>query len=205
MKFTVLGASGFIGSNLVQWLQSQRLPYWAPGRGEDVLSRPLGHVIYCIGVTSDFIERPIDTIQAHVCYLSRILQNCNFTSLLYLSSTRVYGSTTLASEDAAFKVDPQDKSDIYNLSKLTGEALCMAMDHPTVRVARLSNVYGGNPASPAFLESIIRDAIENGYILLKSDLDSSKDYINIDDVTKCSFRSVQMENNEYTIWQVAST
>src|SRR4051812_11177152 len=80
MRFTVLGASGFIGSHLMRWLESQSLPYWAPKRCENVLGRPLGHVIYCIGLTADFRGRPYDTVRAHVCHLLDILEEAEFAS-----------------------------------------------------------------------------------------------------------------------------
>ena len=44
--FTVLGASGYIGSRLVAHLQAQGHSVWSPARGAaEVFTRPLGHVI----------------------------------------------------------------------------------------------------------------------------------------------------------------
>ncbi|MBV9064181.1 MAG: NAD-dependent dehydratase, partial [Methylobacteriaceae bacterium] len=90
-EVTILGASGFIGSNLRRAVQAAGLPCYAPGRAEALRTGPLGTVFYCIGVTADFRTRPFDTVAAHVCRLSRVLQGCEFDALIYLSSTRVYG------------------------------------------------------------------------------------------------------------------
>lgn len=180
--YTVLGASGFIGRHLVASLQSRDLCVWAPERGgPEIFARPLGHVIYCIGLTADFRSRPFDTVRAHVSVLAELLERANFDSLLYLSSTRVYAGLDVAQEGASLMVNPENPSDLYNLSKLMGESLCLSCERGGVRVARLSNVVGCDPNSDNFLFALIREA-RGGQIVLRSDLDSSKDYILLDDV-----------------------
>jgi nucleoside-diphosphate-sugar epimerase len=88
-------------------------------------------------------------------------------------------------EDGLLTVQPGDPSYLYNLSKLTGESLCHASGKSGVRVVRLSNVVGPNmdPATGNFIAALLNDA-HNGHIFLRSDLESSKDYIHIDDVVK---------------------
>ena len=77
--FTVLGASGYIGSRLVAHLQAQGHTVWAPTRGDtEVFARPLGHVIYCVGLTADFRTRPFDTVDAHVGLLAEVLRRAQF-------------------------------------------------------------------------------------------------------------------------------
>lgn len=182
--FTILGAGGFIGSHLVTFLRSQGYECFSPRRDEP-LKGDLGHVIYCIGLTADFRARPLGTMEAHVSRLMETLRQGNFTSLLYLSSTRVYQhlpADTLADESLAVPVNVNDPSDLYNISKLAGESVCLANQNPKIRIARLSNVYGPDFCSDNFLISILREAINCGYVELKTTLNSSKDYIFIDDV-----------------------
>ena len=186
VMFTVLGASGYVGSHLVAYLRSCGHEVWAPARGDtSIFSRPLGHVFYCIGLTADFRTRPFDTIEAHISFLADVLQRAQFDSLLYLSSTRVYMGASSTREDALLTVLPSDPSYLYNLSKLTGESLCHTSGKPGVRVVRLSNVVGPNmdPATGNFIAALLNDA-HNGYIFLRSDLESSKDYIHINDVVE---------------------
>lgn len=183
-SFTILGASGFIGRHLVAALQAAGTACFAPRRGDaGVCERNLGHVIYCVGLTSDFRDYPIQTVQAHVCYLSSILSTANFESLLYLSSTRLYGRSDTTREDANFHVNPADPSDLYNLSKITGEALCLLSERPSVRVARLSNVYGPD-MSPGFLSSLLGDALARRHIVLQTSFASAKDYVSVTDVVR---------------------
>ena len=184
--FTVLGASGYVGSHLVAYLRSCGHEVWAPVKGDAaIFSRPLGHVFYCIGLTADFRTRPFDTVEAHISFLADVLQRAKFDSLLYLSSTRVYMGATSTHEDAALVVQPGNSSYLYNLSKLTGESLCHAIGKPGVRVVRLSNVIGSDmdPMSGNFIASLLSEA-QKGHIFLRSNLESAKDYIHIDDVVK---------------------
>ena len=183
-RFTILGASGFIGSHLVKFLRTKGFELLAPRR-EESLRGDLGHVIYCIGLTADFRTRPFDAMEAHVSRLVEVLRQNNFISLLYLSSTRVYQRLPLdsmADETAIIPVDTNDPSDIYNLSKLAGESICLANPNPKVRVARLSNVYGAYFRSDNFLDTIVREALTIGHIELKTTMNSCKDYVYIGDV-----------------------
>lgn len=179
--FTVLGASGFIGGHLARSLAAGGHEVLTPERGAaEVFSRPLGHAFYCIGLTADFRSRPFETIEAHVCLLAEILRRSNFLSLTYLSSTRVYSDVSRGATGIPLLVDPSLPSDLYNLSKLTGEALCHATQRSSVRVVRLSNVVGPG-ASESFIGSLVRGA-RQGRIHLLSHEDSAKDYVHILDV-----------------------
>jgi nucleoside-diphosphate-sugar epimerase len=184
MKFTVLGATGFIGKNLTASLRRAGHDVWTPVRDDAaIFTRPLGHVFYCIGLTSDFRTRPFDTVRAHVGVLTEVLERTHFESFVYLSSTRVYAGSDSAIENQPLRVNPSDSSDLYNLSKLTGEALCLSSGKSNVTVIRLSNVIGEDPNSANFLFELIREALE-GKILLQSDPNSAKDYIWIEDVVR---------------------
>ena len=182
--FTVLGASGYIGSRLVAHLQAHGHAVWAPARGDaEVFTRPLGHVMYCVGLTADFRTRPFDTVDAHVGLLAEVLRRAQFDSLLYLSSTRVYMGATRTDEHAPLAVLPGDPSYLYNLTKLTGESLCHASGRAGVRVARLSNVVG--PSMDAASGNLVADLLHQarqGHIVLRSDPQSAKDYLHVDDV-----------------------
>lgn len=184
-RFTVLGAAGFIGRHLVAHLRGCGHVVETPGRaaiqddgpGSRSLSgRSLGHVVYCIGLTADFRDRPVETMEAHVGRLLGLFRKADFDSVLYLSSTRVYAGSPTGCEDQALRADPADPDCLYNISKLAGEALCLSQSDPRVRVARLSNVYGPGMQSDSFLAAVAREA-RSGLIHLASAPQSAKDYL----------------------------
>lgn len=199
-RFTILGATGFIGSHLANYLVEKgdivtRLKF-----DDAVAATDLGHVIYCIGLTADFRSRPFDAMDAHVNRVGEFLRNTHVQSFLYLSSTRVYGGASTTRETAKISVDPSSPSDLYNISKLAGEALCLSHDDPAIRVARLSNVFGDGAGGAAmapdnFLASIIQSAVANGHIPLMTALDSCKDYIAVDDAVR-ALRVISLRGGE---------
>ncbi|MBM3602440.1 MAG: SDR family oxidoreductase [Alphaproteobacteria bacterium] len=185
-RWTILGGQGFVGQALARRLQAVGATVFAPTRQDTSwLRQDLGHIIYAIGRTADFRGRPHDTVEAHVGLLSQLLKQGRFDSLLYLSSTRVYQGVAQGNEGADLIVNPNTSDDLYNLSKLLGESLCLNDTRPNtasiVRVARLSNVYGANmPAS--FLQALIQAARNNQPLTLQDHPQTSKDYIALADV-----------------------
>jgi len=182
MEFTVLGAGGRVGRALVAALRDEHAVRAVDRAGlEAFLSdrAPAGHVINCIGLTGDFRTRPLDTAQAHVGIVARLLARGHFASVLLLSSTRVYAGAASTHEDAALSCRPADPSDLYNLTKLAGEALCLAHPDPAIRVARLSNVYGPTPDPDTFLGQILHEGRRTGGVLFRQGPDSEKDYVGL--------------------------
>jgi nucleoside-diphosphate-sugar epimerase len=180
---TILGASGFIGSHLVNRLQKYKLEFQAFGRGDSLPSTNLGRVIYCIGLTADFRSKPFETVEAHVCTLLELVRNCQFDSLLYLSSTRLYAGSDSSDEEQLLRVSPHHASDLYNISKLMGESITLNCGR-TGRVARIANVYGPDFKSDNFLASVLRQAVNGEKIVLHTAPDSEKDYVWIADVVE---------------------
>ena len=185
MNFTIFGGAGFIGNQLINYLRQQGHNVHAPLR-EDISDtrKPLGHVIYAIGLTGDFRSRPYDTVEAHVCLLAKLLKTCSFDSWLYLSSTRVYASLprgAIANEQSIISLVPCADT-LYDLSKMLGESLCLAHPSPYVRIARLSNVFGIGQSKHTFLASVLQELKNSNSVTIYESQDSCKDYVAIDDV-----------------------
>ncbi|MGC2457111.1 MAG: NAD(P)-dependent oxidoreductase [Gallionellaceae bacterium] len=189
-NFTVLGAGGFIGSQLTEALKGEdRADIYAPlrqdgaGVSEDIFERDLGHVFYCIGLTANFRMRPFDTVEAHVCLLRRLLERGRFESLTYLSSTRVYEGVATTHESTVLQVSPSNPGHLYNLSKLMGEALCFACGHKA-KVVRLSNVFGRALPSQNFISQVLKEAADTGRVRFLTAPQSVKDYVSVTDVIR---------------------
>ena len=192
MSITVLGAGGWIGAALVAALQRQGrpvravdragLPAWLAERDSQALAP--GPVIYAIGLTADFRQRPHATAEAHVGLLSQVLQRPGIGHLLYLSSTRVYARSADTRETASLPCLSSDPSDLYNLSKLLGEALVLQDPRSGFKVVRLSNVVG--PAQPAstFVGALLEEARIGEVVTIQQPADTSKNYVALADVVR---------------------
>ena len=187
--YTILGSTGFVGSNLKDFLIEKGEEVFCPPRNFIPESgKNYGNVIYCIGLTSDFREKPSETIEAHVSLLNKLITNLKFESFIYLSSTRIYQHSNSTHEDDFIYVNPNIKGDLYNISKLMGESICLSNDNENIKVVRLSNVIGNDFNSGNFFYSILEHAINESKIELSQSLESSKDYIHISDVLSLIYK-----------------
>ena len=181
-KATIIGGQGFVGSYLVRYLRTEGWQCDVPERNDPFLNKQdMGHVFYCAGLTADFRQRPFATVEAHVQLLAGVLERCNFSSLTYLSSTRVYSGAMSTDEKASLAVKSVEPGDLYNISKLMGESLCLNSGR-NVRVVRLSNVYGECMSDTNFLGEILADAVKKKSVIFRSAPDSEKDFVSIQDV-----------------------
>jgi nucleoside-diphosphate-sugar epimerase len=151
---TVLGAEGFIGRQVMRRLRRDGVPFQVEAQGD------LGTVIDCAGVTVDFRDRALQTVDAHVARLLPLLERAR--RWVYLSSTRVY----------------RQADDLYDISKICGEAL-LAASGSDVCILRLSNVYGPGMSPGSFLGQLVHQAAR-GEIELLSHPDSAKDYLAVE-------------------------
>ena len=106
-------------------------------------------------------------------------RSCGSNSFLLLSSTRVYARAGTTHEDAMLPTVPADPSDLYNLTKLAGEALCLAHPCAATRVVRLSNVYGIDMSADTFLGQVLREGGATGGVEFRQGPASAKDYVNV--------------------------
>jgi nucleoside-diphosphate-sugar epimerase len=197
-----LGGRGFIGSHVAAALKERGHDVWVPSREDSLTRRDLGIVIYAIGITADFRRRPFETVDAHIGVLNEVLRGCTFTSLLYLSSTRIYGNgNAIADEHTPLTVDPADPSDLYNLTKATGESVALHSGKPC-KIARISNVYGDDYGSPNFLSDVLRQAAKEGRVTFRTAPSSQKDYIALSDVVELLLRIA--ESGRELVYNVAS-
>ena len=180
--FTVFGADGFVGRHLCSALAAAGRPVRRVRR--DSWPEPgamLGHLVFTIGMTAGFRGQALETTHRQVVLLHEALSRYRYRSFLYLSSTRVYRGSHRTDEDASLTVTPTDPDDIYNVTKLAGECLCLSIEDPSVRVARLSNIYGSCEQPRAFLGMVLEEAASTGHVTLMSAPGSSKDYLHVDD------------------------
>jgi nucleoside-diphosphate-sugar epimerase len=201
--FTILGASGFIGSHLVRQFRGRGHDIFAPARDEPIFNRHLGHVIYCIGMTTDFSRYPLKTAEAHVCALVPVLRYAQFDKLVYLSSVRLYDGveTAAASETAELRFNTQNSRHLYGFSKALGEMLVLYGGRPGA-IMRLGSVFDDKLAEDDFLCRIVRSALASGTEALEASKGGARDYIYMHDVID-AVEAIALRGSE-SIYNVAS-
>jgi len=175
--FTIFGHTGFIGSHLKKRLQYHKLIL--PKRGEIILNKNLGNIIYCVG--SDLWKKnPYDSFHANLGYVPEILKNNKFSSFNFLSSIKVYDNVYSAKESSTLKVNPNDPNAYFKIKKICAESILFSQTKK-FKVIRLGNIYGNNFNAPLALSTFIRDAIKLKKINLTVNENSLKDYLSIED------------------------
>jgi nucleoside-diphosphate-sugar epimerase len=114
----------------------------------------------------------------------------------------MYQTAETGHENAKFIANPIDPHQIFNLSKLTAECLCLSLDQPGIRIARISNVYGADFHSDNFLTAVIRDALQRGFVRLGVHPEGAKDYVAIADVIEMLERIAL--GGRYRLYNVAA-
>lgn len=202
---TIVGAKGFVGARLAAKLQAEGWETYRPEKGDaELLTRDLGVVFYCAGLTADYDRRPFDTVEAHASLVGRLIEAGRFEQIVYLSSTRLYDGLpqTEVDETEPLVFDPMDPRRVYDLSKALGENLTMTRADGRGRVARLANVYDWEPGAPGFLsEWLIRARAEKS-LRLASSPHVARDNIHLDDVVSALIAIA--EADEPAIFNVAS-
>lgn len=196
-RFTVFGAGGFIGRRAAALLRERGAEVFTPARPWTAQAgQELGHVLFCAGLTADYLARPLDTVDAHVHLLGQVLRHGRFQSLVYCSSTRLYDGLSgaeSAHEDLALPMVPTNPRHLYDLSKALGESLCHVLGQGRARVARLACVYDLSDDPDGFLPAVVRQAqaaLRQGQASVLVDTSASlvRDYVHRDDVVEALVR-----------------
>ena len=89
----------------------------------------------------------------------------------------------------------------YNILKAASESLLLSLNKNII-ILRLSNVFGNNFNSPLLLPTLIRNAIQKSKINISINVNSTKDYISINDVIDLIFKI--QKKNRFKIYNIAS-
>jgi nucleoside-diphosphate-sugar epimerase len=181
--FTVFGAEGWIGRALVRHLAARGHEARSATRNSWPASdENLANVIFAIGMTADFRGHPMQTAEAHVGRLLEVIKRYRYESFLYLSSARVYRDVRETSENLSLVVNPNSPDDVYSITKLAAESVCLSLNEPRIRIVRLSNVIGTMDRSDNFLSTVVREARTKGNVTIQQSPESAKDYVGLDEI-----------------------
>jgi nucleoside-diphosphate-sugar epimerase len=199
VTYTIVGSRGFIGSAFVSALRARGAEVRELTHEQACDSEgELGDVIYASGVAWDANARLADAVRTHVDVPLALLDK-RLRSLTYISSTRVYGDSPATGETTPAHVAAHD---VYAATKAAGEVIVLTDARPSLRVVRLSNVYGPSFNSGLMSSDFLRQAATSGTIAVRSSPDSEKDHVSVDDVVELTLRIA--ESGKQRIYNIAA-
>lgn len=213
IKILVTGASGFIGSKLINFLIKNGYDVHGITNSQNntnfkqlslldttaldlYLQKHNFDVVVHLGALIDSSD-PLEILNSNYDSTLNLLNLClknNVTKFIFASSHAVYGKTHYLPIDENHKIDPKTP---YGISKLMGENLCKLFHEcyglQTI-ILRISSTYGANQNIKKILPSLIKNSITNKQIILHKYRNGFQlmDMIHIDDVCYsilCSIRS----------------
>lgn len=141
-------------------------------------------------------EHPFESANINIAGTMNVLECCRriqgLEKVLFASTAAVYPIF----EDAIPESLPAAPSDIYGLSKMTGEELCKKFHAetgiPTI-LCRFFNAFGPNETNPHLIPAIQRQVLEGKRTILLGNTQPKRDFIHTHDMA----RAVEMLLNKF--------
>jgi UDP-glucuronate decarboxylase len=153
--------------------------------------------VYLSGPTSAYLSDPVTTVRLATEGLDRALTHTERSEgFVFVSSARIYGprldQTALHESDLASIRSP-DPRNVYDGSKLVGEALCLlAATRRHVVIVRPGNVYGPDTGcgTATAISDMARQAVRDGRIVVKGSPLSTRNHVHAEDVAEGIVRAL---------------
>ena len=150
-SYTIFGR-GFVGTNIVKFLKEKKCTIFLPKKGKFKFTKNLHNIICCIG-SDNWIKDPKGSYEANLGIVPKIIFNNKFSSFTFISSTRVYlgHGKNKTDEKSLIQVNPNIRNFYFNSLKLTAESLCLSLPNKSIKVVRISNLFGNNFTNQIYL------------------------------------------------------
>lgn len=198
MKVLLTGHTGFIGSNMFNYLQDNEdveiIPY-SSSIGKDIFHRvTLEKDVEKADLVIHFaayakpglsIKEPEKAVKLNVDGCMSVLEACRKfdTHIVYPSSCEIYGdSLEPITEDFPLKAPNP-----YSASKAAADQLCYAYYKSyglDVKMVRLFNPYGPHQQLDKIIPVFYRQAVKNKDITVYGDGSDTRDYVFVDDIVR---------------------
>lgn len=187
-KVLVTGSSGFVGTHLMNALESRGAT--AQAFQGDVMSTDktdLGNpeIVFHLAALTDLtraVEDPVRAFEVNTVGTLKLLSACqDVKKFVYVSTLGVYGEPLYLPVDErhpTFPIEP------YAASKLAGEAIVRGMCAAygiSFCIVRLFNVYGPGQRDDFVVPRLVSEVLTNDTILVQNS-SSTRDFVHIEDV-----------------------
>lgn len=175
-QFCVIGARGFLGSAIAAKLEAMGYDDVLRVRHGEALHASADTGIYCSGLLGSATTNAEEAYRLHVSTPAELSLSRRFKRFVYISSTRVYGSSSDTNDEMPLGADVG--SDDFVRTKRLGEDAVRSSGSDSV-IIRISNIFGPAFRAKTFLSDVLRQAATSGEVDVQTSRDSSKDYLDV--------------------------
>ncbi|MFO8109819.1 MAG: GDP-mannose 4,6-dehydratase [Thermoplasmata archaeon] len=210
MKVMITGNTGFIGSNMENFLAKKSdveiIPY-SRSNGKDIFDKnTLKNEVEKVDLVIHFaayakpglsIKEPEKAVKLNVDGCMSVLEACrkHDTPIVYPSSCEIYGdSLKPITEDFPLKAPNP-----YSASKAAADQLCHAYYKSYglgVKSVRLFNPYGPNQQMNKIIPVFYKQAVRDKDITVYGDGSDTRDYVFVDDIVRGLWDARKLEPGE---------
>lgn len=183
-NYFIIGSNGFIGNRITRYLKKKH--YKVHNTKNFSNCNKNTNIIYCVG-SDDWLKKPIKTYESNFIHLFNSIRKIdNYKSFTFLSSSRVYLDIPKKKvNEKDFLIIKSNKRYIFNIQKLLSESFLLNFkQNSNIKIIRLANIYSYELLQKTFLPSVIKNSIIKKKINISLNINSSKDYISIDDALR---------------------
>lgn len=190
----ILGASGFLGSSLTDYLSGAEYNTITPSLEEcnllDVrsvsdyfssLNKPV-QIVFCAGILPNIEDSFRVMIQNMdmVHFMGEVIPQDSVSSIIFLSSADVYGFP----QEKITERTPTSPRGYYGLSKFSSEVMLNIMPAFTmpVTILRLPGIYGPGNNEKSIVSFFFNQLISGKEISIRGDGSALRDYVHVKDV-----------------------
>lgn len=203
-KVAIIGANGFLGSNLLRYgfKNNQVIFYPVINSNSNNISsdiktysfneflkipnEALDCIVFAPGSFRDSKSKLIEINFTLLLKIKAVFQNVR---LIYISSTNIYGNHK---SDIELETKPNIESD-YAKAKLGGEFIASSFN--SFSIIRFTYLYGQNLNNGSFIPFIIKEALNKRKITLFNEGTRFQDYLFIEDAVDLCYKAIKSEIN----------
>jgi len=223
-KILITGATGFIGTNLYDFLSSKNYSTIGITHSQINNSFPKISLLNSTKLNSFIKKNNFDTV-IHLASLIEhsdplkilnvnykttlnLLKSCvknNVSNFIFASSHAVYGKTRYLPIDETHITNPQTS---YGISKLMGENLCKIFNNYfnlNTSILRISSVYGSYQPKTKLIPKLILNSEKSKKIILHKHKNGFQimDMIHVDDVCNSILCAIKTQKN-FGVYNIAT-
>jgi nucleoside-diphosphate-sugar epimerase len=195
MKVLITGHTGFIGSNMSEFLKNQNVEVigYSKGTGQDIFNFELlkrfvkkSDLVYHFAAYAkpgESITNPVKAIETNVKGCLNILEACREYNvpLIYPSSCEIYGNS-----EEPFKEDATlNPLNPYAASKTSADRICFSYYisyNMAIKIVRLFNPYGPKQQLNKIIPVLYSQAIHNEDLTVFGEGRDTRDYVYVSDI-----------------------